>query len=129
MAFFHSSDKRQINHNKPLIATLPIMSHFDRPRMPRPKPLDLRRSVSNRNTPSTNSTESNNSPNSIVSKDQPNTPNHSQPVIVYSIWDMKYFFLQLYEIIENFSNRNYIPRYKRAHHTPAVSVPCLIQFR
>ncbi|XP_059620400.1 protein encore isoform X2 [Phlebotomus argentipes] len=42
------------------------------PRGPRPKPanLDLRRSNSQRNTPSTNSTESNNSPNSIASSEQ-----------------------------------------------------------
>ncbi|XP_055707888.1 protein encore isoform X4 [Phlebotomus papatasi] len=41
------------------------------PRGPRPKPanLDLRRSNSQRNTPSTNSTESNNSPNSIASSE------------------------------------------------------------
>ncbi|XP_055686248.1 protein encore isoform X2 [Lutzomyia longipalpis] len=41
-------------------------------RGPRPKPanLDLRRSNSQRNTPSTNSTESNNSPNSIASSEQ-----------------------------------------------------------
>lgn len=53
----------------------PTISHHnagppDRPRGPRPKvaSLDIRRSVnSNRNTPSTNSTESNNSPNSIIS--------------------------------------------------------------
>uniref|UniRef100_A0A1L8DFQ7 Putative suz domain protein n=1 Tax=Nyssomyia neivai TaxID=330878 RepID=A0A1L8DFQ7_9DIPT len=47
------------------------------PRGPRPKPanLDLRRSNSQRNTPSTNSTESNNSPNSIASSEQ-------QPVYV-----------------------------------------------
>lgn len=60
----------------PLIPTLPFNSHTSntfeqRPRGPRPKPLDLRRSTnsSTRNTPSTNSTESNNnnSPNSIVS--------------------------------------------------------------
>lgn len=65
-------------HNKgvPLIPTLPVNVHTSntfeqRPRGPRPKPLDLRRSTnsSTRNTPSTNSTESNNnnSPNSIVS--------------------------------------------------------------
>lgn len=53
-------------------------SHFDRTRGPRPKPLDLRRNVSNRNTPSTNSTESNNSPNSIVSSDQHSQSHHSQ---------------------------------------------------
>lgn len=42
-------------------------------RVTRPKPsnLDLRRSNSNRNTPSTNSAESNNSPNSITSTEQP----------------------------------------------------------
>lgn len=77
------SDKRPISHNKPLIATLPTLSnvhsHFDRNRAPRPKPLDLRRNASNRNTPSTNSTESNNSPNSIVSSDQQHHPqNHHQ---------------------------------------------------
>lgn len=66
-----------IIHGKgaPLIPTLPGNVHSNtfeqRPRGPRPKPLDLRRSTnsSTRNTPSTNSTESNNnnSPNSIVS--------------------------------------------------------------
>lgn len=67
-----------------MIATLPSLSnvhnHFDRTRAPRPKPLDLRRSVSNRNTPSTNSTESNNSPNSIVSSEQHHSQNHHQQV-------------------------------------------------
>ncbi|XP_031619670.1 protein encore isoform X2 [Contarinia nasturtii] len=76
------SEKRPINHNKPLIATLPTLSnvhnHFDRTRAPRPKPLDLRRNASNRNTPSTNSTESNNSPNSIISSDQHHSQNHHQ---------------------------------------------------
>lgn len=66
-----------IMHGKgaPLIPTLPINAHTSntyeqRPRGPRPKPLDLRRSTnsSTRNTPSTNSTESNNnnSPNRIT---------------------------------------------------------------
>lgn len=78
------TEKRPINHNKPLIATLPTLSnvhnHYDRTRAPRPKPLDLRRNVSNRNTPSTNSTESNNSPNSIVSSDHHHSQNHYQQV-------------------------------------------------
>lgn len=55
-----------------------VHGHFDRTRGPRPKPLDLRRSVSNRNTPSTNSTESNNSPNSILSSDHHHHHHHSQ---------------------------------------------------
>lgn len=74
----HASGSGHVMHGKgaPLIPTLPFNAHtsntFDqRPRGPRPKPLDLRRSTnsSTRNTPSTNSTESNNnnSPNSIVS--------------------------------------------------------------
>lgn len=83
------SEKRPINHNKPLIATLPTLSnvhnHYDRTRAPRPKPLDLRRNVSNRNTPSTNSTESNNSPNSIVSSDQHHSQNHHQQVNIISL--------------------------------------------
>lgn len=70
------SEKRPINHNKPLISN--VHNHYDRTRAPRPKPLDLRRNASNRNTPSTNSTESNNSPNSIVSSDQHHSHNHSQ---------------------------------------------------
>lgn len=74
----------------PLIPTLPANAHTSntfeqRPRGPRPKPLDLRRSTnsSTRNTPSTNSTESNNnnSPNSIVSNSIQH-PAHQTPLYI-----------------------------------------------
>lgn len=74
----------------PLIPTLPANAHTSntfeqRPRGPRPKPLDLRRSTnsSTRNTPSTNSTESNNnnSPNSIVSNSIQHTA-HQTPLYI-----------------------------------------------
>lgn len=101
------NDKRPTNPNRinshvnhkggtPLISTLPInnvQNNFDRPRAPRPKPLDLRRSTnsSSRNTPSTNSMESNNnSPNSIISGEQhlsyqnhQHGPSHSQQSSLY----------------------------------------------
>lgn len=81
-----------IMHGKgaPLIPTLPVSAHTSntfeqRPRGPRPKPLDLRRSAnsSTRNTPSTNSTESNNnnSPNSIVSNSIQH-PAHQTPLYI-----------------------------------------------
>lgn len=66
----------------PLISALPmnnVQGSYDRPRAPRPKPLDLRRSTnsSSRNTPSTNSMESNNnSPNSIISGEQQSYQSH-----------------------------------------------------